>query len=287
MIKEKIANLINSSLNKVQFQPIRNGLRMTLYNMLRNDAKRNYIQSLAKNTQYDTDVLKELFYKFDKINHNIQCAHGEFEFYIMYAMILELLIEGPIIELGCFKGGSTAKLSLLSELTGRKLYAFDSFEGLPIPGPEDIEHDLIPWIYYKETVEYNEGTYIGTLDEVKSNVAKYGCIDVCEFRKGYFQETLPNFKVNPACIFIDVDYIESARVVLKHLWPKLLPGGIFFTHETLSINFIEAITNSIWWESELNERPPLLYGAGYGTCWRWGHFTFPSNIAYFKKSNKV
>ncbi|HLT27990.1 MAG TPA: TylF/MycF/NovP-related O-methyltransferase, partial [Zeimonas sp.] len=36
-----------------------------------------------------------------------------------------------LVEAGCFKGGSTAKLSLLAELAGRELVVFDSFEGLP------------------------------------------------------------------------------------------------------------------------------------------------------------
>src|SRR5690606_19018518 len=38
---------------------------------------------------------------------------------------------GVLVEAGCFKGGSTAKLSLLAELAGRELVVFDSFEGLP------------------------------------------------------------------------------------------------------------------------------------------------------------
>ena len=284
---EKIFDIFNKTINNIRIQPFRNALRSTLYNMLQKDAVNNYILMLAKNSKYNIKTIKELLNNFEIIDNNIQCAHSRIEFYIMHAMILTLPIEGPIVELGCFKGGSTAKFSLLCELTGRKLYVFDSFEGLPPPGHEDLKHNLVPWTYGRETVEYSEGAYAGSLNEVKDNIKKYGCIDACNFIKGYFQDTLPNFKENPASIFMDVDYIESARTALKHLWPKLLPGGIFFTHETLSINFIEAITNIQWWENELNENPPLLYGAGYGTCWRWGHFVFPSNIAYFKKPNVV
>ena len=117
------------------------------------------------------------------------------------------------------------------------------------------------------------------------NIRKYGSIEVCSLIKGYFKNTLPQFKEYPACVFMDVDYIESARDGLKYLWPRLLPGGLFFTHETLSVNFIKAITNAQWWASELNVNPPLLYGAGYGTCWRLGSIAFPSSIAYFIKNN--
>lgn len=287
IIRDKIFNIFNRTLNTIEIQPFRNALRRILYNILQKDALNNYIITLAKNTRYNIKIIIELMDKFELIEKNIRCAHSQFDFYTMHAMILTLPIKGPIIELGCFKGGSTAKLSLICELTGRDLYVFDSFEGLPPPGPEDIKHNLVPWTWGRETVEYCEGAYAGSLDEVKDNIKKFGCIDVCNFIKGYFQDSLPNFRENPACVFMDVDYIESARTALKYLWPKLLPGGIIFTHETLSIDFIEAITNIKWWENELNENPPLLYGAGYGTCWRLGHFVFPSNLAYFKKPNVV
>ena len=38
---------------------------------------------------------------------------------------------GCIVECGCFKGASTAALSIAAYLTNRKLYVYDSFEGLP------------------------------------------------------------------------------------------------------------------------------------------------------------
>ena len=52
------------------------------------------------------------------------------------------------------------------------------------------------------------------------------------------------------------------------MWPKLLPGGLIFSHEGLVVDYIKGITNMSWWEKNLNQKPPLLYGAGYGCCWR-------------------
>ncbi len=201
----------------------------------------------------------------------------------MQTMMVTLPLKGSIIELGCYKGTSTAKISLICKLTGRKLYAFDSFEGLPSPTTKDLKHKFTPFISDREYKRYKKGYYAGSLEDVKKNVETYGCIDVCQFIKGYFEDTLPLFEGRPACIFMDVDYIESAYTVLKFLWPKLLPNGVFFTHESTVINYIKAITNSDWWEKELKQKPPLLYGAGYGTNWRYGLLSFSSNIGYFIK----
>jgi O-methyltransferase len=39
--------------------------------------------------------------------------------------------RGVVVECGCFRGGTTANLSLICRLVGRKLYVYDSFAGLP------------------------------------------------------------------------------------------------------------------------------------------------------------
>ncbi len=49
-----------------------------------------------------------------------------------------------------------------------------------------------------------KGSYKGTLDEVKANVAQYGHIEVCRFVKGWFDDTLPHFKEPIAAIYLDV-----------------------------------------------------------------------------------
>ena len=171
--------------------------------------KKDFIKRCSINVKFSAKEIKDLLDKFDICSRNIKCGHSKGELFTMFAMILSLETNGPIFELGCFKGGSTSKLSLICELTGRKLYVFDSFEGLPVPGVIDQKHNYMPWIIDKKFVKYSKGNYYGSLNEVKENINKYGSINVCKFIKGYFQESLPNFKIKPACIFMDVDYIES------------------------------------------------------------------------------
>jgi len=60
------------------------------------------------------------------------------------AMALRILefppdIAGHVVEYGCYKGGSATNLSLVCQITGRKLVLFDSFQGLPKGRTDDRE----------------------------------------------------------------------------------------------------------------------------------------------------
>ena len=97
------------------------------------------------------------------------------------------LTEGCVVEAGADKGGSTAKFSIAARLANRELVVFDSFEGIP---DHDEPHDKN---IFGGTASFPVGSYRGTLEEVKANVARYGEIDVCSFVQGWFDETLPSF----------------------------------------------------------------------------------------------
>ncbi|MBY9006438.1 MAG: class I SAM-dependent methyltransferase [Candidatus Lokiarchaeota archaeon] len=283
-IKKKIIGVLQKGTETLLPNKVGDLFEELIVNKTYKDTKEKYIQLLSKNTKFEKSFIRSLINKLEIIDNNIKCAHGPFELYLMQASLLALDLKGPVLELGCYKGGSTAKLSLICNLTGRELHAFDSFEGLPPPSELDVKHNFIPWISTKKTVHYTCGSYAGSLEEVKSNVSKYGNIDSCSFYKGFFEETLPNFSQKPAFIFMDVDYIESAKNVIKNLWPKLISGGYFFSHEALVEDYIKEISDPLWWRTEFNESPPLFYGAGYGICWRSGKYSFPSNLFYFKKN---
>jgi O-methyltransferase/8-demethyl-8-(2,3-dimethoxy-alpha-L-rhamnosyl)tetracenomycin-C 4'-O-methyltransferase len=106
-----------------------------------------------------------------------------------------------------------------NEVKDRKVYGFDSFEGLPPPNPAlypcDEELDLS---VHKE--------FAVSLDEVKNNFKKYNLLDdQVIFVKGYFESTLPSFDIKPlALLRLDGDLYESTYLALEHLYPKLSPG---------------------------------------------------------------
>src|SRR5260370_27562540 len=74
-------------------------------------------------------------------NHfRIPTASHIFEHLAMATRIMRTpkSVSGCIIECGCWKGGSSANLSLVAKLCGRTLNVFDSFSGRPAVPPDEI-----------------------------------------------------------------------------------------------------------------------------------------------------
>jgi O-methyltransferase len=195
-------------------------------------------------------VLKRLADQMQLAHHEIYCSHTHSD---IVAIVSEILrkprsIAGVILEAGCFKGGSTAKLSLGAQLSGRKLLVFDSFKGLPAV-PE------------QEKSRFSKGEYAGRLEEVQENVRAYGAIEVCEFFPGWFAQTLPSLAEPVAVAFVDVDLRDSLQTCLRYIYPKLVPGGSIFSHDGHLPQCVELMKDEAFWRS-LGAPAPQFKGLG-------------------------
>lgn len=188
-------------------------------------------------------------------------------------------LKGEIVECGCYNGSTTVTLSLACALTNRRLVVCDSFEGLPSPRDDEkyeIQADSADY-YLWEQGEFNSE---GGLQGVKETVKKYGNIELCQFIKGYFKDTLRNLSVDSIVfVFEDADIASSVEDCLRYLWPKLQEGCKFYSHEPWSINVVSLFYDKKWWKENLNMHPPGFYGSGYGIVVS-GRY---SNIGYAKK----
>jgi hypothetical protein len=189
----------------------------------------------------------------------VTSATGLVEQLAMISALLKLpsSIEGSVVECGCYMGGATTNLSLAAKMTGRKLYVFDSFEGLPEPSKDDMRHLAMNIGEYHS---YAKGSWCGPLDTVKANVGRYGAADVCTFVKGYFDSTLPSFSEHVGFAFCDVDLRYSLETCLRCLWPLLSAGGLLFTHEAHHLEIASLFYNPAIWP----DSAPGLIGAGSG-----------------------
>jgi O-methyltransferase len=132
-------------------------------------------------------------------------------------------VPGDLIETGVWRGGATIFMRAILKaygVTDRKVWAADSFQGLPRPDPAKYPADLGD--------EHHMMFHLAvSLDEVKSNFASYGLLDeqVC-FLKGWFKDTLPTAPIERLSVLrLDGDMYESTMEGLVHLYPKLSPGG--------------------------------------------------------------
>lgn len=206
----------------------------------------------------------------------------------MLAKLLEVPpdVEGVVVECGCFLGGSTVNLSLACEAVGRDLIVYDSYEGLPAGEAND-----------KMARPGGTGVFTGPLEVVKANVAAYGAVDRCQFRKGWFSDTLPDHQEPIVLCFMDVDLQMSIHQCLVHLWPHLTDEGYVFTDDYTILDLCAVFYSEEFWRREFDRVPPGLVGAGTGLAigqyWmgpflhiggNWAYpLQTPASVAYTRK----
>lgn len=204
-----------------------------------------------------------LLLRMVRTTRRVQSASNFVSHLFMATKIMNLppTTPGVLVECGCFKGASSANLSLVARLCGRELHVFDSFEGLPEPEDEDRSHVVLS---QGEVHTYEAGAYAGALEEVRANIAQCGDIDVCHFHKGFVEDTLPGFGEPVAFAYVDVDLVSAVRTCIQYLWPLLADGSYFFTDEAHHLSVAALFFDATWWQDTLGTDAPGLVGAGSG-----------------------
>lgn len=132
-------------------------------------------------------------------------------------------VPGDFIETGVWRGGCCILMRGILAANGvraRKVYVADSFQGVPPPKPDRYPADR------GDTLHRHTELAV-PLDAVKANFDRYGLLDdQVVFVEGFFSDTLPSLQCGPlALIRLDGDLYKSTELALRHLYPKLSPGG--------------------------------------------------------------
>lgn len=142
-------------------------------------------------------------------------------------------VPGDLIETGVWRGGTTIFMRAILkayDITDRKVWVADSFEGLPKPDAEKYPSDA-------GDKHHSFKSLAISLDQVQANFKKYSLLDeqVC-FLKGWFKDTLPFAPITKlAVIRLDGDMYESTMDGLTHLYPKLSPSGFVIVDDYGSV----------------------------------------------------
>ena len=101
--------------------------------------------------------------------------------------------------------------------TSRKLYLYDSFEGLPPKAGEDES---------PAGMQFKTGELLATKKQLIKNL-KQANVPMPVIKKGWFSDlTEADVPGQIAFAFLDGDYYHSVRDPLKLIWPRLAPGAI-------------------------------------------------------------
>jgi hypothetical protein len=123
-------------------------------------------------------------------------------------------IPGALVECGVWRGGCSALMAWVGR--PRTMWMFDSFEGLPDPGPLDGTE-----------AEQYAGRVVASENDAREVLAKVGV--TAEIRKGWFESTVPRAsgEIGPIAVLrLDGDWYESTKVCLEHLYDLVSPGGV-------------------------------------------------------------
>ena len=183
---------------------------------------------LAEIKDDDLDFLK-------KINSYTMCAPANHWAIIQSInFIKENNIEGDLVECGVYKGGNIILFDYMSKKykLNKKIYAYDTFEGMS--EPSDIDVDLKNKPAQETKTNYAKNKIIwcyASLDEVKNNVRKFNpdYENNFQFIKGDVLKTLKDEKNLPekiSLLRLDTDFYDSTMEELKTLYPRLVKNGV-------------------------------------------------------------
>jgi len=139
-------------------------------------------------------------------------------------------IPGSFVECGVAQGGCSALMAMVAAEydNGRRMWLFDSFEGLP--SPTDQDYDKPGKATGAHLRPLARGSCLGTQYQVEQLLfLKFG-LDRRNVLlvKGWFQDTLPASKerIGPISLLrIDGDWYESTKCCLENLYDQVVPGG--------------------------------------------------------------
>lgn len=139
-------------------------------------------------------------------------------------------IAGAFVECGVWRGGSAMAMAETLRRRGntdREIYLFDTYEGMPEPGPRDGRLEAV--LYRREQrKKQNQGWIRCSIEDVQQNLAlcRYPSTRL-HFIKGMVEDTIPEHAPeNIALLRLDTDWYESTKHELIHLFPRVSPGGI-------------------------------------------------------------
>jgi len=153
-------------------------------------------------------------------------------------------VPGAVVECGVWRGGSMmaiAKMLLALNSTGRELFLFDTYSGMPDPCDADVDiHDrsgsaLVAELRNLPREQQAERHVLALcpLENVTANLLSTGYPqERLHFIEGRIENTVPALAPDRiALLRLDTDWYESTRHELTHLFPRLSRHGVLIVDD--------------------------------------------------------
>ena len=131
-------------------------------------------------------------------------------------------VSGDYVEMGCYKGDTSLLLAEIVKASEKKLWIYDSFEGLP--EKKEVDRSVMG-------VLFRGGELAVTKREVKQRFLRVN-LPVPVIKKAWFSELVENdLPEQIAFAFLDGDFYESIKDSIKLVAPKMSDGGVMVVHD--------------------------------------------------------
>lgn len=181
----------------------------------------------------------KLFYRFVLVDWYVEHGHKPYQISLICQAFAERHAQTNevVLEAGCWQGGASAKLSIISEMLGYRFHIYDSFEGVEPIGSETLgDYDF-------------SGEYKAAESVLIGNLTKYGKVQVCFVHKGWFADTLAQeplpYKVRIA--LIDCDLAKGTKDALVGIVPALVNDGCIFSQDFHIKSVQRLLSDSATW----------------------------------------
>jgi len=178
-------------------------------------------------------------------------------------LVVRERVQGCFVECGTWRGGASFLMARRSLRQGspRLVWMFDSFEGLPLPGPADgpaaaayVVNTDSPWYYDNCTA---------TFDAVEASARDLGLRTWVQPVKGWFDQTLPSRKGELGAIAllrIDADWHDSVAACLEELVPFVATGGVVILDDYYTWDGCTRATHEFLYRHDLPYRIERRFG---------------------------
>ena len=192
------------------------------------------IQKITKKTEY-SDLETDFLQLAERCKpYTMTSVERLYAVYKSIEYILKNNISGDYVECGVWKGGSSMMIALTLlkyNITDRKIYLYDTYEGMSEPIDYDINHkNGLAKNKYAKTKNKKSGSdwCRSEINEVKNNLYSTGYPkENIIFVKGKVEETIPEIIPEKiALLRLDTDWYESTKHELEHLYPLLSGKGV-------------------------------------------------------------
>jgi hypothetical protein len=168
-------------------------------------------------------------------NYTMTSVERMYALYKAVQYIVDSKLPGDFVECGVWRGGSAMLMAHTLLALGdksRKIYLYDTFEGMSEPTKQDYKianEDLRAIDKWKrEQRETHNNWDFSPLHEVTFRMVSTGYPeDKMVFIKGKVEDSIPNSVPSKiALLRLDTDWYESTKHELNHLFPLLESNGV-------------------------------------------------------------